>query len=293
MSEGKNISGGGEGSAPDAQTLLREFVRTKLDGDVRNFGSFDFETLKNDAIFGCADPQKFDSDDTCIIRAVYVLLFRKAFPDMSDWREIGTGKPYRGDTIHTFHTAFGRVDPERPGHFYGIDRFAPVDDALYERIRRFHKKICSLGNYVVLPNSAVRENDGFVTLNTYRGTNRWHDYFDQFMLALEPCLGNASDADETLCRLVRERNDSAFAAYRGRGGFVRLVENLLLDDYLDADGHAKNIFADADGKVRFHWERPAPPREVYLRGVTNYLEHAERIISRRAERMVEMLKAFC
>ena len=110
-------------------------MREKLAGDLRNFKEFDFETLKYDDLFGCMDPQSFDGDDTYIIRAVYVLLFGKAFPDMTDWREIGTGKCYRGDTIHTFHTVFGRPDPARRGHFRGIDRFAPVDDALYERIR--------------------------------------------------------------------------------------------------------------------------------------------------------------
>lgn len=134
MLEEKNISVGGAGSAPergtseelpDAQTLLRAFVREKLDGDLRNFREFDFEALKGDERFGCADPRKFDGDNTFIIRAVYVLLFGKAFPDMTDWRGIGSGMRYRGDTIHTFHTVFGRADPDRPGHFFGIDRFAP------------------------------------------------------------------------------------------------------------------------------------------------------------------------
>lgn len=278
--------------SPDAQNMLQAFVKQKLDGDLRNFKDFDFETLKDDELFGCVNPANFDGDNTYIIRAVYVLLFNRVFPDLTDWREIGTGKSYRGDTIHTFHTIFGRTDPDNPGHFYGIDRFAPDDD-LYERIRRFHKKVCSLGNYVVLPNSAVKCDKGFVTLNTYRGTNDWHDYFDRFMLALEPCLSDKSAADKTLYRLIHERNDFALSNYKSRDGFTRLAKNLLLDDYLDSAGHARNLFADADGKVRFHWEKPQPSREVYLQGVVNYLDHAERIIAGRAERMIEMLKAFC
>ena len=72
-----------------------------------------------------------------------------------------------------------------------------------------------------------------------------------------------------------------------------MIKALLLDDYLDTDGHAKNLFADANGKVRFHWEKPQPPRELYLQGVTNYLDHAEKIISKRADRMIKMLKEFC
>ena len=278
---------------PDAQTLLREFALEKLDGDLRNFKDFDFETLKEDMRFGTAAPKQFDCDNTFIIRAVYVLLWGEVFPDMSDWREIGTGKRYRGDTIHTFHTIFGRADPDAPGHFYGIDRFAPVDAALYDRIRKFWKKMCTLGNYVVLPNATATRRGHAVTLNTYRGTNRWHDYFDQFLLALEPCLSAGSRDDATLCELVHGGNAAAFAAYRSPGGFTRLAQALLLDDYLDDEGHAKNLFADAKGKVRFHWERPQPEREVYFRGVVNFLDHAERIISRRTDRMIELLRPFC
>ena len=278
---------------PDAQTLLREFVREKLNGNLDNFRDFDFETLKEDTRFGTADPKQFDGDNTFIIRAVYVLLWCEVFPKMTDWRAIGTGKSYRGDTIHTFHTIFGRADPDAPGHFYGIDRFAPVDAALYDRIRRFWKKMCTLGNYVVLPNAAATDKGNTVTLNTYRGTNRWRDYFDQFLLALEPCLSSGSRDDATLYELVHGGNAPAFAAYRGPGGFTHLVKALLLDDYLDDAGHAKNLFADANGKVRFHWERPQPEREVYFKGVENFLDRAERIISRRTDRMIERLRPFC
>ena len=279
--------------SPDARSLLQRFVREKLDGDINNFSGFDFESLKYDEFFGTSDPGNFDGDNTYIIRAVYVLLWSKLFPEMNDWRQIGTGKAYRGDTIHSFHTIFGKPDSENPGHFCGIDRFAPIDDLLYERIRQFHKKICTLGNFVVLPNFTVKSGKSFATLNTYRGTNHWRDYFDQFLLALEPCLVNGCNADETLYKLVHERNGYAFENYKNQEGFTRMIKALLLDDYLDADGHARNLFADVNGKVRFHWEKPQPPRELYLQGVTNYLDHAEKIISDRADRMIELLKEFC
>jgi hypothetical protein len=277
----------------DASSLLRDFVTLKLGGDLRQFKDFDLEELKDDKRFGCENPRHFDCDNTFIMRAVYVLLFSRAFPDMTDWREIDTGKPYRGDTIHTFHTIFGRANPEKPGCYYGIDRFAPIEKALYDRIRRFHKMAHTLGNFVVLPNAAVQCNMRSQTLNTYRGTNHWHDYFDLFLLALEPCLRKRANADNVLFRLVHERNEHAFGQYTSPDGFTRLAKNLLLDDFLDEDGHAKNIFSDANGRVRFHWEKPQPSRKVYLEGVTNYLDHAEKIISTRADRMTEMLKQFC
>lgn len=279
--------------APDASALLRNFVREKLNGDIRNFTEFNFQTLKYDTLYGCSDPDKFDCDNTFIIRAIYVLLFSDVFPDMQDWREITTGKSYRGDTVFTFHTIFGRPVPDKPGHFNGIDRYLAGDEPLYDRIREFHRNMARLGNYVVLPNHSVKLNDRFVTLNTYRGTNEWRDYMDQFLLALEPCLTAGDRRDETLYKLVHQRNRTAFAGYTTQQGFTRLVQNLLLDDFLDANGRAKNIFADSNGKVCFHWDFTRPAPEIYLAGVINYLDNAERIITDRTQRMIEKLRKYC
>ena len=210
----------------DAQILLRAFVREKLRGNLQNFLDFDFETLRGDERFGSKDSEHFDCDDTAIIRAVYVLLWRRVFPGLNAPGSIGTGKAYRGDTIHTFHTIFGRPNSEAPGHFFGIDRFAPIDDRLYERIRAFHRQSRTLGNYMVLPNIGLPVGRRILTLNTWRGTNRWHDYVDQFLLALEPCLDKGDRSDEILHRLVHERNALAFAEYMRPGGFAALANKL-------------------------------------------------------------------
>ena len=104
-------------------------------------------------------------------------------------------------------------------------------------------------------------------------------------------MTGAHAQDETLRELIAERNDWQMEQYQGQEGFTELARRLFLDDYLTSDGHARNLFADADGRVRFHWEDPRPTREVYLDGAFNYLEQAEGIIDRRADRILNSLAA--
>ena len=277
----------------DPQVILRNFVKDKLDNNIENFVNYDFENLKYDQIYGCKNPEYFDCDNTYIMKAIYQLLFSKAFPAINDWRNIGSGKFYRGDTLNTFHTLFGREIPENRGHFYGIERFAPIDENLYNRIRKFKKSICTLGNFVVLPNYSYWTGRKNVTINTYRGCNNWKDYFDQFMIALENCLTNEKNPDEILYNLVHKRNYEAFNAYSSFDGFVKLANYLLLDDYLDENNHAKNLFTAFDGKVFYHWDKPQKSKELYLEGVDNYITIASKIINNRGQKMVEILKKYC
>ena len=54
--------------------MLQDFIQEKLDGKIGNFATFDFKSLNGSDKFGCSG-RRFDSDDTEIMRAVYVLLW--------------------------------------------------------------------------------------------------------------------------------------------------------------------------------------------------------------------------
>ena len=279
--------------AIDPKVILRNFIKDKLDNNIDNFINFDFEKLKYDSVYGCKDPDCFDCDNTYIIKAVYQLLFSKTFPAIDDWRNIGSRKHYRGDTLNTFHTLFGREIPGKKGYFYGIERFAPIDENLYNKIRSFKRMVTTLGNFVVLPNYSYWTGRQNVTINTYRGCNNWKDYFDQFMIALETCLCNKSNPDEILYNLIFKRNYEAFIPYQSFDGFVKLANGLLLTDYLDENNHAKNLFTSFNGEVFFHWNYPQKSKEIYLAGVENYISNASKVIKNRGEKMVNLLKEFC
>ena len=49
-----------------AERRIREFIQEKMNGDIDNFKTFDFKTLRNSEKFGCPG-RSFDCDDTEIM----------------------------------------------------------------------------------------------------------------------------------------------------------------------------------------------------------------------------------
>jgi len=269
----------------DAKQLVRDFVEEHLNGELERLKDFNLSTLENDEKYGQQKGQRFDADDCLLARAVYVLVWGDVFPHMN-MLSVGSRRAYRGDTMNTFHTMFGREIPERPGLFCGLENYHP-DNNLQELARSFHKLVPTIGNYVILPNHADRWGR---TLNTYRGRHYlWRDYFDQFMVALEAVLADGPKQDASIRTLVQERNHFAFEKYKGPEGFRKLSENLFLDEYIEKNGHAFIFSTSMNDKVMYHWMKPRPSDEEYQKGAALYAQNAIKIIQSRAERIVSAL----
>lgn len=180
--------------------------------------------------------------------------------------------------MNTFHTMFGREIPERKGFYAGLEKYSPSDE-LREKVRHFSTVCSSVGNYVVLPNYYA---DG-TTLNCYRGTNEWHDFFDRFLMELYKVLTDSGKQDKTLQSLVLI-NDFCFTKFRSFEGFRTFTERLLLQDYCTAEGKPAQIFP-----MNYHWmDEKAPER--YFRDAECYLEKAEKIIRKRSAMICELLR---
>ena len=89
-----------------AKNLVQEFTAEYLDADIDNLASFDFCLLEQDKRFGCPG-RNFDHDDTNIAKALYIIIWSDLIPNLS-FDNIGTGCLYRGDTLNTFNTLFGK-----------------------------------------------------------------------------------------------------------------------------------------------------------------------------------------
>lgn len=258
-----------------AKKLVQEFVREKLNGIITNWKHFDTKELSGSDRFGCPG-RWFDCDDTNLMRAVYILLWGRECPDLT-MENLGTGKRYRGDTMNTFHTMFGREIPDRPGFYFGLERYDPPE-SLREEVRKFSKKCSQIGNYIVLPNS---EYDG-KTLNTFRGCNEWHDFFDRFLMALQEFLCGNDHTDKTFRRLM-ENNQYFFHCYQGQSGFLQFADRFFLKDFLDPEGNAREIYS-----MNFHWRAPEK-REKYLSDAAEYLQNVNVIIERRSDLLLQAL----
>ena len=263
--------------AKDPRQFLRGFIDEVLSGEIEKFRSFDFKQLKDNDKYGCPG-RNFDCDDSEIIRAVYVVLWGELLPGLR-MDNFGYRKQYRGDTMNTFHTMFGRETEEKPGSFAGLEKYAPSDE-LREKVRHFGRTYTVLGNYTVLPNFYARQ----TTLNCYRGTNKWHDFFDIFLAELRKVLTGAGDQDDTLKELVQV-NSFCFRNFQGEDGVKRLVDGLFLNGYCcENTSQVRQIFS-----MNHHW-KDVSARERYLEDAEHYLENAGKIISSRTEKMLCALK---
>ena len=193
---------------------------------------------------------------------------------------LGDGEKYRGDTMNSFHTMFGREIPDRPGFFAGLEKYGPAE-GLRERVREFGNAYCStVGNFVVLPNLYARG----TTLNMYRGTNWSRDFFDRFLIGLKNVLCSCGKKDPLLEELV-EANAFCFGKFEGEEGFCALVRGLLLEDYCGPESFPKTVFP-----MNYHWKNPAD-KESYIRDASSYLDNAERIIRNRGRKIRDILRA--
>ena len=233
----------------DPEKLLREFIDEKLGGELDRLRTFDVKSLRDSEKFGCPG-RYFDCDDTELARAVYVVLWGDVLPELA-METLGSGKKYRGDTMNTFHTMFGRNIPERPGFYAGLEKYAPPEE-LRRKVRFFGENVCgTIGNFVVLPNLGAEE----TTMNLYRGTNHWRDFFDRFLAELEKVLRGSGEKDSLLAKLA-EANAFCFDAFPGEEGFRAFVRLLLLEDYCEGD-RPRILFP-----LNYHWKDPPTGRPI-------------------------------
>lgn len=270
---------GADSADPDgeARALVLRFVSERLHGDFDAFIDFDLAALEGDEVFGNGGGRSFDPDDCNITRAVFELVWGDTLPDLRG--NIGTGRKWRGDTLNTFHTAFGKPT-DGPFRYRGLQYRAP-DTAFLDRADAFHSLYHSIGNFAPLPNLPVNGK----TLNMYRA-DPWKDYFDRFLIALRAEL-NGEGTDAGLSALVA-KNDWFFASRRGPEGFSSIVRDLLLTDYLDASGVPVERFP-----FLFWWDRSQSDPAVYLADGDRYMAEASRIIRARGRRIVEILRSKC
>ncbi len=262
---------------PEAIDLVRKFVVEELHGNLDAWADFDLATLEGHPLYG-APGRTFDTDDCNLVRALFDVLYSDALPGLA-LPALGTGRAYRGDTLNTFHTLFGRPIPDQPGRFAGLERHHP-SDALRARAAAFHHTYHTLGNLAPLPNRSLGRN----TFNTYRGTHpAWRDAFPAFLENLRLALLADPGADPTLCQLV-ELNAEAFREFRAPDGLARFAQRLDLDDYVDP----------VTGLPIPHYAPNAhflpQSDEAYLASADRYLAIASLLIQRRAARMIVRLR---
>lgn len=269
------------------KNLIIDFIDEYLNGNIDALKTFDFAELANDKKYGCPG-RGFDCDDTNLIRAICFIVWENVLPEL-DFYQIETGKRYRGDTLNTFATLFGKKIGKNL--YAGAEKFSD-DDCFRASVDNFYKTYHTIGNFVLMPNIAletIKEDKiaSSTTINLYRGTCSWRDYFDRFLLELKYCLTDDNKKDAVLTSLI-ERN--RFYFYFFNFDLMEISRINFFDPYFTLNGEVCEFFAPYE----YHWRNKSTPTEAqrteYVNFANNYMSKAQEIINYRADKIINELK---
>lgn len=252
--------------------LINDFTAQYLLGDIERLATFELEKIRYDKVYGCPGRNP-DSDDTNLMRAIYLIVFGEAwgieYKDLEDMN-------MRGDTINTYSTLFSRPWQER-----FIDIWHPDKEFLAKRFV-FQKTCYTPGNMTILPNIPIGE----WTINKHRGCHdEWHDYEDRFLAALRLVLLNDAKADLDLKELV-DLNRKYFLPFYGEQGWRNFIDGNMLEYYVD-DKYVPIITS----KGYTYWRGGYTNRSRFFEECHRYMDFSTNIINDRAKRIIDKLKA--
>lgn len=266
-----------------AEKVLR-FAAKYLAGNLDNIVTFPLAKLWNDSEFGCPGRERFDSDDTELMRAIYILIFSDLWPGLTF--EALSNYEYRGDTLNTYNTLFGspykQYNHSKSKH-PGLDKFNPTDEFSRKTIDFRFNVYSRIGNMAVLPNRRL----GDETINRYRGCNHTHDFFDRFLVDLKAILINEGKIDGKLLDLIN-LNDHYFESLRNADGFKKIINCMFLEDYVDANYNPLIV-----SKAYYFWMEKDGynvTSDDYINEANRHLDFSTKIIENRGGKMLRAIK---
>lgn len=260
----------------DSIRQLAKFADKYLEGNLDNLVTFPLARLKGDREFGCPG-RNFDPDDTNIARIIYTCVFDSVFEGGLEIEQLEDYE-FRGDTLNTYNTMFGR--PDETSKHPGLDRYNPSPELCAKVADYDDNWFSRIGNMCVWPNIPFHKD----TINTYRGKHpRWRDFTDRFLVELKKVLEEDPEADKGLRDLVMFNGAYTRNLFREEG-FEILTGLMCLSDYLDGK------YPNVTSKGYYFWMKGVSSEE-YLAEADRYIDLAKRVIQNRGELIVTGLKA--
>ena len=105
------------------------------------YGKLEYNRSSNDYKFSemtsLQDVEDRDPDDYQLLGLSCILYGTKKLPELK-FEDIGTGRKYRGDTLNTYRSLFGRD--------LSVQKKYGFDDRLTKKVKTFRKKYLTIGN---------------------------------------------------------------------------------------------------------------------------------------------------
>lgn len=275
--------------------LVKEFVDEVLEGDI--------DALK---IFCLKDLSKYvgdinDPDMYLIVQAIYIILwgdiYDLTFDKMGSWDWRGT-YAFRGDTMNSFGSLFGKEGKDRPFAFRAKYFGADKNPKLWNKIKEFYQMYHYIGNFIVIPNRGSVQNGingaraGYYDTDYCEGMR---DYFDWFLIAI------AKYQEKVRCGNIRlnkfemqlQRNPEYNPFFLD---VTEWEERFFLKDYFK-EGVPTLLFKTPLERRLLKTTVPEERQgeecyedEEYLRILEDFIDKSKRVIEYRSNKMVDCLK---
>ena len=251
-----------------AKELIQDFIKEKLDGDIKKLATFDFGTLREDQKYGDCKGFAFSVDKCNIVKAIMSIVFADVWPELNQYN-IERYK-YLCNGINYTQYLFGANIMDK--FFKGMDKFNPTKEQHERAVRVYHLTEC-IGNIWVLPGGIAKDKD----------TYHYHGYADLFLKGIYAGMtGNGKVQPDLKAALYKARK--LMKDYQGSDGFRQFALDMMLNDYIDYYGKPIDLFMHVWSMMK------GLKPETYFKAVDEYCDFMEQFVPKRGKMIVEKLK---
>ncbi len=251
-----------------AKTLIQDFIKDKLDGDINKLVAFDFGMLRKDDKYGNCNGFPYSVDKTNIVKAIMSVAFEDVWPELNQY-SIERYK-YLCNGINYTQYLFGANIMDK--FFKGMEKFKPTKEQHERAVRVYHLADC-IGNIWVLPGGIDKDKD----------TYHYHGYADLFLKGIYAAMtGKGKVQPDLKAALYKARK--LMTNYKGTDGFRQFALDMMLNEYIDYYGKPIDLFMHVWSMMK-----DLKP-ETYFKAVDEYCDFMEQFVPKRGIMIVEKLK---
>lgn len=254
----------------EATNIVKQFIEDKLNGDIDNLLSYNFADLNEDESYGNCRGYAFSPEGSEIVRAILTLVFDGVWGDYA-FKEQKSKVIYRGCRLNSHQRLLGSsINGE---YFMGLQKMNPSTELVSRANAYYANYYNNIGNMVLLP----------AALDILKDNSTIKGYMDYLLEYLYTYLTEPKKVPYKVLDQIRYCKKS-FTNYQGSEGFEKLVNALLLTDFVDDNLKPKEVF------IRMGFYGKNVTQDLYLEAVKRYLDFHEKYIPTRAQLIVDILK---
>lgn len=254
----------------EATEIVQTFINEKLNGDINQLLTYNFSELQSDEKYGDCRGYAFSVEGCEIVRAILTLIFGDVWPGY-EFKGQHSKVIFRGCHLNSHQRLLGSAILGE--YFMGLQKMNPPAD-LESRANEYYAKYYNnIGNMVLMP-------AGLDILKEEATIKGYMDYLLEYLFSY---LTESKKVPYKILDGIKPCK-GVLQPFQGEDGFKKMVQSLLLDDFVDENYKPAEVF------IRMGFYGKDVSKETYFEAVRRYLDFHKKHIPLRAQKMLELLK---